>query len=135
MINFQIQSRFKLAEKRKIKKWLNNIAKKEGFEIGTLSYLFVTDDKMCEYNKKYLNQNALTDIITFEIKENKKISGDVIISTERVLENAKKFNVTFKNELYRVMAHGLLHLLGYNDKNIKEKKEIRKRENYYLKEI
>ena len=90
---------------------------------------------MCEYNKKYLNQNALTDIITFEIKENKKISGDVIISTERVLENAKKFNVTFKNELYRVMAHGLLHLLGYNDKNIKEKKEIRKRENYYLKEI
>ena len=135
MINFQIQSRFKLTEKRKIKKWLNNIANKEGFEIGTLSYLFVTDDAMCEYNKKYLNHNFLTDIITFEIKENKKISGDVIISTERVLENAKKFNASFTNELYRVMAHGLLHLLGYNDKNIKEKKEIRKKENHYLKEI
>ena len=135
MISFQIQSRFKLTEKRKIKKWLNNIAKTEGFEIGTLSYLFVTDDAMCEYNKKYLNHNSLTDIITFEIKENKKISGDVIISTERILANAKKFNVSFTNELYRVMAHGLLHLLGYNDKNTKEKKEIIKKENYYLKEI
>ena len=135
MINFQIQSKFKLTQKRKIKKWLNYIAKTEGFEIGILSYLFVNDDKMCEYNKKYLNHNSLTDIITFEIKENKKISGDVIISTERILENAKKFNVSFTNELYRVMAHGLLHLLGYNDKNIKEKKEIRKKENYYLKKI
>ena len=73
-----------------------------------------------------------TDIITFDNSENKKISGDIVISIERVKENSKKYKVKLEDELRRVMAHGLLHLLGYDDKNEKEKKRIRKKENYYL---
>ena len=79
MINFQIQSKFKLTQRRKIKKWLNDIAEKEEFEIGVLNYLFVNDDKMCEYNKKYLNHNSLTDVITF-LKSNQNSDAQYAVN-------------------------------------------------------
>ena len=90
---------------------------------------------MLKYNKKYLQHESYTDIITFDNSLNNKIAGDIVISLERVNENAKYYQVSYNYELERVMAHGLLHLLGYNDKNKEEKKIIRKKENYYLKNL
>jgi len=90
---------------------------------------------MIKYNKEFLNHNTLTDVITFENNEDNNISGDIIISTERILDNSKTYNVGFINELYRVMAHGLLHLLGYKDKKKFDIKKIREKEAYYLNKI
>ena len=88
---------------------------------------------MLEFNKKYLQHDYYTDIITFNSSDNNKISGDIIISIERVIENSKKYNCKEEVELRRVMAHGLLHLLGYDDKDKLKEKEIREKENHYLK--
>ena len=135
MITFQNTSKFKVKDLRKKKIWLNSISKNEGKEIGNLNFLFVDDKEMLKYNKKYLQHESYTDIITFDNSLNNKIDGDIVISLERVNENAKYYQVSYNYELERVMAHGLLHLLGYNDKNKEEKKIIRKKENYYLKNL
>lgn len=135
MITFQNTSKFKVKDLRKKKLWLNSISNNEGKEIESLSFLFVDDEEMLKYNKKYLQHESYTDVITFDSSANKKIAGDIIISLERVNDNAKFYQVSYNYELQRVMAHGLLHLLGYNDKNKEEKKIIRKKENYYLDNI
>tara|TARA_Y100000766_G_scaffold167791_1_gene144099 strand:+ start:477 stop:884 length:408 start_codon:yes stop_codon:yes gene_type:complete len=133
MIQFEVEIKYSLKEKRRIKEWLNLVAFEEGSKIQNLNFLIVGDKRMIHFNKTYLNHDYSTDIITFDNSENKKISGDIVISIERVKENSKKYKVKLEDELRRVMAHGLLHLLGYDDKNEKEKKRIRKKENYYLK--
>jgi rRNA maturation RNase YbeY len=135
MITFQNTSKFKVKDLRKKKIWLNSISKNEGKEIGNLNFLFVDDKEMLKYNKKYLQHESYTDIITFDNSLNNKIAGDIVISLERVNDNAKYYQVSYNYELERVMAHGLLHLLGYNDKNKEEKIIIRKKENYYLKNL
>ena len=135
MITFQNTSKFKVKDLRKKKIWLNSISNSEGKEIGNLNFLFVDDKEMLKYNKKYLQHESYTDIITFDNSLNNKIAGDIVISLERVNENAKYYQVSYNYELERVMAHGLLHLLGYNDKNKEEKIIIRKKENYYLKNL
>ena len=135
MITFQNTSKFKVKDLRKKKLWLNSISKNEGKEIESLSFLFVDDEEMLKYNKKYLQHESYTDVITFDSSVDKRIAGDIIISLERVNDNAKFYQVSYNYELQRVMAHGLLHLLGYNDKNKEEKKIIRKKENYYLDNI
>ena len=132
MIQFEVEIKYSLKEKRRIKEWLNLVAFKEGSKIQNLNFLIVGDKRMIHFNKTYLNHDYSTDIITFDNSENKKISGDIVISIERVKENSKRYKVKLEDELRRVMAHGLLHLLGYDDKNEKEKKRIRKKENYYL---
>ena len=132
MIQFEVEIKYSLKEKRRIKEWLNLVAFEEGSKIQNLNFLIVDDNRMIHFNKTYLNHDYSTDIITFDNSENKKISGDIVISIERVKENSKKYKVKLEDELRRVMAHGLLHLLGYDDKNEKEKKRIRKKENYYL---
>jgi len=135
MITFQNTSKFKVRDLKKKKLWLNSISNNEGKKIESLSFLFVDDEEMLKYNKKYLQHESYTDVITFDSSEDKKIAGDIIISLERVNDNAKFYQVSYNYELQRVMAHGLLHLLGYNDKNKEEKKIIRKKENYYLDNI
>ena len=135
MISFQIQAKYRLANRRKIKIWLNNIIKEEGAKTGTITYLLINDKEMLVYNQQFLQHNTFTDVITFENKDVNNISGDIVISIERIYENAEKYKVVFAKELYRVMAHGLLHLLGYNDNSNKEAKEIRKKENYYLEKM
>ena len=135
MITFQNTSKFKVKDLRKKKIWLNSISKNEGKDIGSLNFLFVDDKEMLKYNKKYLQHESYTDIITFDNSLNNKIAGDIVISLERVNENAKYYQVSYNYELERVMAHGLLHLLGYNDKNKEEKIIIRKKENYYLRNL
>ena len=135
MISFQIQAKYRLENRRKIKIWLNNIIKEEGAKTGTITYLLINNKEMLVYNQQFLQHDTFTDVITFENKDVNNISGDIVISIERIYENAEKYKVVFAKELYRVMAHGLLHLLGYNDKSNKEAKEIRKKENYYLEKM
>ena len=97
MISFQnLSISFKLKEKTKIKLWIKTIIDKEKHTLGTINYMFCNDDELLEINIKHLNHNTLTDIITFDYTEDKKISSDIFISVDRVLENAKKFEVTFK---------------------------------------
>jgi rRNA maturation RNase YbeY len=134
MISFQnLSISFKLKEKTKIKLWIKTIIDKEKHTLGTINYMFCNDDELLEINLKHLNHNTLTDIITFDYTEDKKISSDIFISVDRVLENAKKFEVTFEEELRRVMIHGVLHLCGYKDKSKPDAELMRKKENWALK--
>ena len=134
MVSFNNQSiSFTLKEKTKLKAWIKAVTEKEKRQLGTINYIFCTDDELLEINIKHLNHNTLTDIITFDYTEGKKIHSDIFISIERVLENAKKFKVTFDEEFHRVMIHGILHLCGYKDKTKADAELMRKKENAALK--
>ena len=122
---------YKLTAKSKTKKWLAEIVKREGKKVGDINIIFCSDEYLLEVNKKYLNHDYYTDIITFNYNT-EKINGDLFISVDRVNENEKTLNVPRETEMNRVMAHGVLHLLGYKDKTEKEEKEIREKENIYL---
>lgn len=130
---FEEDIKLKLNNKREVKQWLKSVVELEGYKLTELNYIFCSDSYLLEMNINYLNHNTLTDIITFDNSEKEGvIVGDIFISIERVEENAKKFNVEFNTELCRVMVHGVLHLLGYKDKQKKEKEKMREMENYYL---
>lgn len=134
MITFQNQSlSFGLKHKTKLREWIGTIIKKEKYQPGAINYIFCTDDELLDLNIRHLNHHTYTDIITFDDTEGKKINGDLFISIHRVAENAKKFQVTFENELYRVMIHGILHLCGYKDKTASDAKIMRKKEDQALK--
>ena len=134
MISFQnLSISFKLKDKTKLKLWIKSIVNKEKHVIGTLNYIFCSDDELLEINIKHLNHNTFTDIITFDYTEDKKISSDIFISIDRVIENSKKFDTSFENELHRVMIHGVLHLCGYKDKTKSDAELMRKKENWALK--
>jgi probable rRNA maturation factor len=134
MISFQnLSIPFKLKEKTKIKLWIKTIIDKEKHTLGTINYMFCNDDELLEINIKHLNHNTLTDIITFDYTEHKTISSDIFISVDRVLENSIKFEVTFEEELHRVMIHGVLHLCGYKDQSKPDAELMRKKENWALK--
>lgn len=134
MISFQnLSIDFKLKEKTKLKQWIKFITEKEKHILGTINYIFCSDEELLEINIKHLNHNTYTDIITFDYTESKKISSDIFISVDRVAENAKKFNVTFDEELHRVMIHGVLHLCGYKDKSKADSELMRHKENQALK--
>ena len=102
---------------------------------GEISVIFCSDEYLLEMNKTHLNHDYYTDIITFNYVDNDLISGDLFISVDRVKENAGKYDVHFFKELYRVILHGVLHLVGYNDKTDDEKKLMREKENFYLRNI
>ncbi len=134
MISFQNQSiSFKLPEKTKLKQWIKAVTEKEKHTLGNITYIFCSDEELLEINIRHLDHNTYTDIITFDYTEGKKISSDIFISIDRVTENAKKFDVSFKEELYRVMIHGILHLCGYKDKTKQDAELMRKKENSSLK--
>lgn len=121
--------RFKISNPLKTKKWLLLIANEENQKIEGINYVFCNDEYLYKMNLDYLNHDTYTDIITFDNSEELgRIEGDVFISVDRVEENAKTNNTDFKDELKRVIAHGLLHLLGYNDKTDNERKEMREKE-------
>ena len=122
---------FLLRNKKKIREWINNAVHEEDKYTGTLSYIFCSDEYLLSINEMYLKSDYLTDIISFDYTEDKIISGDMLISIDRVKENAKIYKTTFQKELMRVMIHGILHLCGYKDKTEKEKMHERK-EDYYL---
>jgi probable rRNA maturation factor len=124
---------FILKNKTTIRSWLIEAIEEEEKIPWYINFIFCGDDYLLELNKVYLNHNTLTDILTFPFAEEPGIiSGDIYISIERVEENAEKFGETRDQELRRVMIHGVLHLIGYKDRTLNEKKKIREKENYYL---
>jgi rRNA maturation RNase YbeY len=132
-ILFQNQNtEFKLCHKQSIKLWIKSIIEAEKKKLGHLNFVFTNDETILKTNIQFLNHNTYTDIITFDYCANNLISGDIIISIERVLENAKKFNADFDTELKRVIIHGVLHLCGYKDKTAKDSEVMRKKENQAL---
>lgn len=111
---------------------INKLLINENKEIGPISIVFGNDEWLLDYNKKYLNHDYFTDIITFDYTEDNTVSGDLLISLDRVLDNAKSNCVSRETELLRVCIHGVLHLCNYNDSTPSEKKEIREKEDFYL---
>jgi len=132
MIDFQYIENDTLSNTEALNLWLNRVITEEKMEIGELVYVLCNDEYLLKKNIQFLKHNTLTDVITFDYSGDKIISGDILISTERVVENAKIFNVNYLTELHRVMVHGLLHLLGYKDKIEKDANTMREKENYYL---
>lgn len=132
MIYFTSEIRgFDVKNKRQVKKWLEQIAQNELKKIDELNYIFVSDEALLEMNVQYLEHDTLTDIITFDNSDEGEveIQGDIFISYDRVKENATIFQVSFEKELFRVIAHGLLHLCGFKDKTDSESQQMRKKEN------
>ncbi len=114
------------------KQWLKSVIRKEGLVPGDISYLFCDDAYLLEQNIAFLHHDTFTDIITFDKRVGEIVSGDIMISLERVAENAQKFSVSFEEEFLRVMVHGTLHLCGYKDKTDQEAAEMRRMENESL---
>ncbi|MEZ5007278.1 MAG: rRNA maturation RNase YbeY [Chitinophagales bacterium] len=111
------------------KKWISKVVDLEGYELSELSYIFCSDEYLLNINKEYLNHDYYTDIITFDnSEEDNLIAGDIFVSIDRVEENATELNVSFENELKRVIIHGVLHLCGYGDKSEEEEKLMREKE-------
>ncbi len=131
-VSFNFDNSFNLKDRLKIKRWIKQVVENAGFKLGSVSYIFCSDEKILEVNKQYLNHDFYTDIITFDYVEKDIINGDIFISTDRVRENAQEFNVAFEEELHRVIIHGILHLLGQQDHSPKEEKQMRKKENEAL---
>jgi len=116
----------------KIEQNIEKLAESENRTLGDISYILCSDNYLLEINRQYLNHDYFTDVITFDYSEDNVISGDIFISVDTVADNAKEYNVTFEKELERVMVHGVLHLVGYNDKSDSEVKQMRAKENQYL---
>ena len=124
---------FIIKHKTKLRSWIHNTISDNQKKPLLINYIFTTDKYLGEINKDFLKHDTYTDIITFDQSSDPyQIEADIFISVERIKENAKNFNVTFTNELHRVMIHGILHLLGYKDKNESQRAEMRKIENHYL---
>ena len=133
MISFNYETSFKLTRKSDYSKWLSLVIQSEGKTEGDINYIFCDDDFLVEINQQYLNHNTLTDIISFDYSVGNELHGDIFISTQRVIENAAEFDVTFEEELKRVMVHGVLHYCGYKDKSAKDEKEMRLKEDEKMK--
>jgi rRNA maturation RNase YbeY len=131
MISFNYESDFKLHNEKELSIWISSVINSEGFKEGDINYIFCNDDYLLQLNQEYLNHDTLTDIISFDYTLGKEINGDIFISIERVLDNAKDYQVEFSNELHRVMVHGVLHYCGYNDKTQKDTQLMRIKENHY----
>lgn len=120
-----------LPGKTKISKWLSDLVLEEGKILGEVNIIITSDTSLLELNKRFLDHDFYTDILTFQ-DEFDKVSGEIYISLERVIQNAKSQDVDFETELFRVMAHGILHMCGYSDKGKEEKRIMRAREDFYL---
>ena len=118
--------------KSTLKQNLKTLAKSEGKTLKDISVVFTDDDYLLEVNKQYLNHDYYTDVITFDYSVFPVVSGDIMISLDRVKDNAETLSVSFQEELNRVVYHGLLHLCGYKDKSAADEKLMRTKENYYL---
>jgi probable rRNA maturation factor len=113
--------------------WIKKVISIEEKRVGDISFIFCSDGYLLDVNKRYLNHNYFTDIITFDDVEGNVINGDIFISVDRVKENSIEFETSFDNEIHRIMIHGVLHLLGYKDKAKKDKIVMTEKEDLYLK--
>jgi rRNA maturation RNase YbeY len=128
MISFNYETDFTLDNESIYEDWISRIVDSEGFELGEINYIFCDDEYLHKINVEYLNHDTLTDIISFDYSVGNILQGDIFISTERVVDNAKDFNVVFDEELKRVMSHGVLHYCGYKDKSAADEALMRSKE-------
>lgn len=130
---FSEKIRFKLHNPKKTASWVKEVVNNEGASLITLNYIFCSDEYLRQINIQFLKHKTFTDIITFNYNPSKtEIEGEIYISIDRVKENSKKFETDLQTELHRVLIHGVLHLLGYNDKTKSERSVMRKKEDSYL---
>jgi rRNA maturation RNase YbeY len=132
MIEFHKENAFELKDPAFAKAWLLKVIEEEGKQLGEINYIFCDDDYLHKINVDFLQHDTLTDIISFDYTTGAVVSGDIYISTQRVADNAKDFKTAFKNELNRVMVHGVLHYCVYKDKTEEDAKLMRSKEDYYL---
>lgn len=119
-------------DRARLRKWLCAVAKDHGLAIDEICFVLLTDRALLGYNQRYLRHDTYTDIITFDLQTGNGVAGDVLISYDRVRENAATFGVSMQHELQRVMVHGLLHLLGHTDKSAKGRASMRAMEDRWL---
>jgi len=132
-ISFQTQDiDLILKEKTKVRNWIVNAIKNEGKKSGDITYIFCSDEYLLGMNQLYLQHDDYTDVITFDYTEGDRVSGDIFISYERILDNSIQMKTTPEDELHRVMIHGVMHLCGYKDKKPNERANMTKKENQYL---
>lgn len=129
---FTEDTSFRFKEKRLTSRWLKAVAESEGKRLGDIGIIFCSDNYLLNINKEYLNHDYYTDIITFDYCEGNKLSGDLFISVDSVRENAVYYDVEFHVELRRVIVHGLLHLMGYDDHSDEDITQMRAKENACL---
>ncbi|GAB1856460.1 rRNA maturation RNase YbeY [Flavobacteriaceae bacterium MHTCC 0001] len=135
MINFNYETNFKLTSEDSITKWVVDTIYKEAHKLEEINYIFCDDAYLHKLNVEFLKHDTLTDIISFDYSIGKKIQGDIFISLERVKDNANSYNVSFDDELNRVIIHGVLHYCGYKDKTEDEAKIMRSKEDFYLERL
>jgi len=133
MIVFNYQTKFKLSNERKIKQWISLCIVNRKFSEGDVNYIFCDDAYLHKLNVEFLQHDDFTDIISFDYTIGKLISCDIFISVERVMENADKYSQTIDNEINRVIIHGILHCMGFKDKNKKDQEIMRAEEDVCLK--
>lgn len=133
MVSYYLQDiDFVFKNKRLNNAWLKFVAESEVRKLGNINIIFCSDNYILDVNIKYLGHDYYTDIITFDYCEKNILSGDLFISIDTVKDNAQFYGTEFKDELNRVIVHGLLHLIGYDDHTPEEQKVMREKENYYL---
>ena len=128
MISFNYETDFELENEEQYKDWISRIIESEGFDEGEINYIFCDDEYLHKINVEYLDHDTLTDIISFDYTVGNLIQGDIFVSVERVKDNANDFNVSFEEELKRVLSHGVLHYCGYKDKSPKDEALMRSKE-------
>lgn len=119
-------------KRRDVSAWVKKVAAAHGKKVGEVAYIFCDDEKILEVNREYLQHDYYTDIITFDYTEDSIISGDLFISLDTVLSNSVQLGVSYEQELYRVIIHGILHLCGINDKGEGEREIMEREENEAL---
>lgn len=128
MINFNYETDFNLENEEAVTSWLGKVITSENKKEGEINYIFCDDEYLHKINVEYLNHDTLTDIISFDYSVGNELHGDVFVSVERVKDNAADFNVSFEEELKRVLVHGILHYCGYKDKGEAEELLMRVKE-------
>ncbi len=128
IINFYSENDFEFQEEKSFDTWIRKVISSEEKQLGEINYIFCDDHYLYKINLKFLDHDTYTDIISFDNSEGDELNGDIFISTDRVTENAKEYNVDFSEELKRVMIHGILHLCGYGDKTESEAALMRQKE-------
>jgi len=124
--------KFIFKNKRKVVSWIKEVLYNNDKKLGVVSIIFTSDNYLLQINKQYLNHNYFTDVITFDYSYKSKIEGDIFISIETIYANSLEYHSTFNNELLRVVIHGVLHLIGFNDQTHEERNVMRKQENECL---
>lgn len=133
MVSYFVQDTdFKFVKRRLNNAWLKLVAESEVIKLGNINIIFCSDNYILDVNMKYLQHDYFTDIITFDYCEGNVLSGDLFISVDSVRENSVFFKTEFADELNRVIVHGILHLIGYDDHTPEDQKTMREKENYYL---